>query len=132
MLTFANGLFVCMIGCTDVKPTCLTSDTYLPVYPLLYLYVPLQRLLTIPGLRGSELLYGFFTSDIEFSSSFLPDLNLGGLVCQCLLLWACGWPIDVVTYAAQQYYSASDAGVSSLCGKYIGLVAVVEHFGSGS
>ncbi|KAI0214870.1 Sorting nexin-14 [Lamellibrachia satsuma] len=37
----------------------------------------LQRLLTIPGLRGSELLYSFFTSGIEFSSSFLPDLNLG-------------------------------------------------------
>ncbi len=37
----------------------------------------LQQLLTIPNLKGSELLYSFLTSECEFTTSFLADLSLG-------------------------------------------------------
>ena len=39
----------------------------------------LQKLLTMPILRGSELLHSFLTSQYEFTTGFLPDLNLGEL-----------------------------------------------------
>ncbi|KAL5007355.1 hypothetical protein ScPMuIL_016161 [Solemya velum] len=37
----------------------------------------LQRLLTKPFLRGSQLLHNFLTSDNEFTTSILPDINIG-------------------------------------------------------
>ncbi|CAG0881958.1 unnamed protein product [Darwinula stevensoni] len=37
----------------------------------------LQKLLQKPNLRGSELIFSFLTSQYPFTSSFLPDLNLG-------------------------------------------------------
>ncbi|BFZ02791.1 hypothetical protein BsWGS_05830 [Bradybaena similaris] len=40
----------------------------------------LQKLLTKPQLRSSELLYKFLTSEHEFSTSFLPDIKLGKFV----------------------------------------------------
>ncbi|GFO18602.1 sorting nexin-14 [Plakobranchus ocellatus] len=40
----------------------------------------LQKLLTKPQLRNSELLYMFLTSEHEFSTSFLPDIKLGKFV----------------------------------------------------
>ncbi|XP_076459987.1 sorting nexin-14-like isoform X3 [Babylonia areolata] len=40
----------------------------------------LQKLLTKPHLKGSQLLYNFLTSENEFTSSFLPDIKLGKLV----------------------------------------------------
>ncbi|XP_025108729.1 sorting nexin-14-like isoform X2 [Pomacea canaliculata] len=40
----------------------------------------LQKLLTIPHLKGSELLYNFLTSEDEFTTSFLPDIKFGRFV----------------------------------------------------
>ncbi|CAI9721892.1 sorting nexin-14-like isoform X2 [Octopus vulgaris] len=40
----------------------------------------LQKLVAIPQLRGSELLYNFLTSKDELTSSFLPDINIGKIV----------------------------------------------------
>ncbi|KAK6170027.1 hypothetical protein SNE40_018516 [Patella caerulea] len=40
----------------------------------------LQKLLTKPNLKGSELLYSFLTSQSEFNTSFLPDINIGKFV----------------------------------------------------
>ncbi|XP_055877847.1 sorting nexin-14-like isoform X3 [Biomphalaria glabrata] len=40
----------------------------------------LQKLLTKPHLRNSELLYQFLTSEHEFSTSFLPGIKLGKFV----------------------------------------------------
>ncbi|XP_059174499.1 sorting nexin-14-like isoform X2 [Physella acuta] len=40
----------------------------------------LQKLLTLPQLKNSELLYKFLTSEHEFSTSFLPDIKLGKFV----------------------------------------------------
>ncbi|XP_012936262.1 sorting nexin-14 isoform X1 [Aplysia californica] len=40
----------------------------------------LQKLLTKPQLKNSELLYNFLTSEHEFSTSFLPDIKLGKYV----------------------------------------------------
>ncbi|KAK3774463.1 hypothetical protein RRG08_000416 [Elysia crispata] len=40
----------------------------------------LQKLLTKPQLKNSELLYKFLTSEHEFSTSFLPDIKLGKFV----------------------------------------------------
>ncbi|GAB1606612.1 sorting nexin-14-like isoform X2 [Argonauta hians] len=40
----------------------------------------LQKLVAIPQLRGSELLYYFLTSKDELTSSFLPDINIGKIV----------------------------------------------------
>ncbi|OWF54898.1 sorting nexin-14-like isoform X2 [Mizuhopecten yessoensis] len=37
----------------------------------------LQKLLTKPFLKGSQLLYTFLTTDHEFTTGFLPDINLG-------------------------------------------------------
>ncbi|KAL8561662.1 hypothetical protein ACOMHN_001394 [Nucella lapillus] len=40
----------------------------------------LQKLLTKPHLKGSELLHNFLTSEDEFTSSFLPDIKIGKFV----------------------------------------------------
>ncbi|XP_071813146.1 sorting nexin-14-like isoform X2 [Apostichopus japonicus] len=40
----------------------------------------LQILLTKPFLRGSQLLYRFLTSEEEFATKFLPDVNLGKIM----------------------------------------------------
>lgn len=40
----------------------------------------LQKLLTKPHLKGSELLYNFLTSDEEFTTRFLPDMKFGKFV----------------------------------------------------
>ncbi|XP_041362664.1 sorting nexin-14-like isoform X2 [Gigantopelta aegis] len=40
----------------------------------------LQKLLTKPHLKGSQLLFRFLTSQDEFTTSFLPDINLGKIV----------------------------------------------------
>ncbi|KAK3101648.1 hypothetical protein FSP39_005188 [Pinctada imbricata] len=37
----------------------------------------LQKLLTKPFLKGSQLLFSFLTTEEQFTSSFLPDINLG-------------------------------------------------------
>ncbi|XP_069131952.1 sorting nexin-14-like isoform X2 [Argopecten irradians] len=37
----------------------------------------LQKLLTKPFLKGSQLLYSFLTTDHEFTTGFLPDISLG-------------------------------------------------------
>jgi hypothetical protein len=34
----------------------------------------------MPALRGSELLYTFLAREIEFTTSFLPDLNFGKMM----------------------------------------------------
>ncbi|KAK7112643.1 sorting nexin-14-like isoform X2 [Littorina saxatilis] len=40
----------------------------------------LQKLLTKPHLKGSQLLYKFLTTEDEFTSSFLPDMKIGKFV----------------------------------------------------
>lgn len=40
----------------------------------------LQKLVAMPQLQGSELLYNFLTSKDELTSSFLPDINIGKIV----------------------------------------------------
>ncbi|XP_076312102.1 sorting nexin-14-like isoform X2 [Tachypleus tridentatus] len=40
----------------------------------------LQNLLSIPSLRGSQLLFRFLKSPVEFSTGFLPDINLGRMI----------------------------------------------------
>lgn len=40
----------------------------------------LQKLLTKPYLKGSQLLYNFLTSENEFTSKFLPDIKLGKMM----------------------------------------------------
>ncbi|KAJ8299813.1 hypothetical protein KUTeg_023873 [Tegillarca granosa] len=37
----------------------------------------LQKLLTKPYLKGSQLVYNFLTTEQEFTTGFLPDINLG-------------------------------------------------------
>ena len=41
----------------------------------------MQKLLTKPHLKGSELLYNFLASENEFTTSFLPDIKIGNWGC---------------------------------------------------
>ncbi|OQR70767.1 sorting nexin-14-like [Tropilaelaps mercedesae] len=40
----------------------------------------IQELLTLPGLRGSQLVYSFLKMSNEFTGSFLPDVKLGKMI----------------------------------------------------
>ncbi|XP_022648046.1 sorting nexin-14-like isoform X3 [Varroa destructor] len=40
----------------------------------------IQELLTLPGLRGSQLVYNFLKMNNEFTGSFLPDVKLGKMI----------------------------------------------------
>ena len=64
------------------KPPPPLRTRFYPLLPVLAAVIILfrslfQRLLTLPNLRGSELLFHFLTSDLELSSSLLPDINIG-------------------------------------------------------
>ena len=54
-----------------------TQEVCAYVCTCMALSLVLQKLLTKPYLKGSELLYNFLTTEDEFTTSFLPDIKIG-------------------------------------------------------
>lgn len=74
LILFAHDHFACWMSQNGAMFTTLVH-VLVGHYSSFWLMC-LQRLLTLPTLKGSELLYHFLTSDLELASSFLPDINI--------------------------------------------------------